>query len=147
MRLYLCSILLIIIIILTFYLNKNTESFENDIDLNGKWIINSDIPNKTKLINILQTGNDIKGNDDNYLLRGTGNIVYNKLIWLWNNDEDTKMIGDIILEDLSNKKIVTQIKWQNGNNWKKILPAINIQGKWIGDGLVHGPIQIKQENN
>ena len=52
MRLYLCSILLIIIIILTFYLNKNTESFENDIDLNGKWIINSDIPNKTKLINI-----------------------------------------------------------------------------------------------
>jgi len=117
------------------------------MDLNGQWIINSIPPNKTKIMNIIQTGNNIKGNDNNYLVEGTGNIVYNKLIWIWNKDEDTKMIGDIILEDLSNKKTATQIKWQNGNSWRKILPATNIRGKWMGDGLVHGPIQIEQENN
>jgi hypothetical protein len=147
--------LLILIILIILYNTNSIENYNNLSDLSsdnvpnlqGNWIIPSLIPNKNRTLELKQKGNNVTGNDDNCLGNGIGTIVSNKIIWKWGNNDNTKMIGDIILGDLDDINKATKIKWQNGYSWYQILPAFDISGNWIGDGLQYGPINIRQNNN
>lgn len=145
-------ILLILLILCVSNLKKSKitnyiENFNNYANLDGNWTIQSITPEKTTTIKLKQNGNKVKGNSDNCLGEGVGTISNNKIIWLWNNKEQTKMIGDIIFDDFLDSNKATKIKWQNGFVWQQILPSDNISGEWNGDGLQYGTISIQQENN
>ena len=146
-------ILLILLILCVSNLKKSNitnyiENYSNNYaNLDGNWTIQSITPEKTKTIKLKQNGNKVKGNSDNCLGEGVGTISNNKIIWLWNNKEQTKMIGDIIFDDFLDSNKATKIKWQNGFVWQQILPSDNISGEWNGDGLQYGTIRIQQENN
>lgn len=129
---------------ITNYIENYSNNYAN---LDGNWIIQSITPEKTKTIKLKQNDNKVKGNSDNCLGQGVGTISNNKIIWLWNNKEQTKMIGDIIFDDFLDTNKATKIKWQNGFVWQQILPSDNISGEWNGDGLQYGTIRIQQENN
>lgn len=155
MKLLIPCMLLILLILIILYNNNTIENYNNlsnipsddPPNLEGKWIIPSSITSQNRSIQLKQNGNNVIGDDYNCLGKGTGSIVSNKIIWKWGNNNNTKMIGDIILDDLDNTNKATKIQWQNGYSWYQILPAVDISGKWIGDGLQHGPINIQQNNN
>lgn len=150
MKLMILNILLILLIVILLGNNKK-EGYSLTLDppnLTGTWQIPSISQNKSRTIKLTQKINIITGSDYYCLGNGKGTIVHNtKLIWKWGNREETKMIGDIILEKLSDEPKAIQIKWQNGYSWNKILPADNISGQWEGESLSHGPITITQKNN
>ena len=147
MKLIIIGILLLIFVMLSKNI-KEGYSISQIPDLIGTWQIPSTSRNNPRTIKLTQQNDKVSGSDYYCLGNGTGKIINNaKIIWMWGDRKNTKMIGDIILENVSDKPKAIEIKWQNGYSWNKILPADIVNGQWESQNLSHGPITINQKNN
>ena len=116
--------------------NNTNVPFTKIPELEGKWY---GLDMKSGPVTFRQNGNTIS---INYPHLGVMQAVItnNKIIL---NNNSNKIFGTINIVD----NIGESIKWENNSIWKKLKPAMSIDGQWKGTGLVNGPISITQYGN